>query len=106
MKWLLKNPEDKEFRVIEMEHTLKNIREVIGGYMECVAPFGYEKGKVVLIINEEGKICGMPVNLTDKRGIDNLCGPVLVAEFDGKADFQSVSDAEKCIQDIKKYYQY
>ena len=45
--------------ISEIENDLKSMQEVVGGYIEQIMPYDDE---VALICNEEGKMCGMPLN--------------------------------------------
>jgi hypothetical protein len=60
--------------------TLKEMQEVVGGYIE----FLYLKNNLVMIVNEEGKIIGLPYNpkatqLVQENNIqDIIVGDVLV----------------------------
>ena len=42
-----------------IESGLQSLQHEVGGYIECVYPF---EDDVVLIVNEEGKINGLPLN--------------------------------------------
>lgn len=52
MKILVVKPYQKP-EVIEIDHTLKAMQAVVGGYIEAVYPFDDE---VAIVVNEEGKI--------------------------------------------------
>lgn len=45
-------------RVDDKEPTYKEIKEMVGGYIEIA----YDDGKTQIICNEEGKIHGLPYN--------------------------------------------
>lgn len=80
-----------EPRMAEMKNTLKAFQEAVGGYIETVT---LERTGLVVIINEEGKLMGLPINgmLNIGRLIgEPLAGPVLVvrADPDGE-DFTGV----------------
>ena len=59
---------------------LQSLQHEVGGYIECVYPF---EDDVVLIVNEEGKINGLPLNrsLRDDEGeiYDVIAGSFIVA---------------------------
>ena len=57
----------KEAYVKEIENSLSSMQEVIGGYIQGIYPFVEE---VCLVVNEEGKINGLPLNraLFDESG--------------------------------------
>ena len=55
------NTEVSEFKIIDDEKntpTLKEAQAFVGGYVECI---GWPNGDL-LIVNEEGKLLGLPVN--------------------------------------------
>ena len=60
--------------------SLREMQEVVGGYIE----FLYLKNNLVMIVNEEGKIIGLPFNanasqlLKDNNINDVIVGDVLV----------------------------
>jgi hypothetical protein len=70
--------EDKSFS--KKNITLKEMQEVVGGYIE----FLYLKNNLVMIVNEEGKMIGLPYNpkatlLVQENNInDIIVGDVLV----------------------------
>lgn len=80
-----------EPRLIEMENTLKAFQEAVGGYIETVT---LERTGLVVIVNEEGKLMGLPLNgmLNIGRLIgDPLAGTVLVVRADPNGeDFAGV----------------
>ncbi|MCQ2427388.1 MAG: DUF3846 domain-containing protein [Clostridia bacterium] len=71
---------------------LKSLQEEVDGYIECVYPFD---DPVALIVNEEGKINGMPLNraLRDDNGdiYDIIAGTFLVVGLTDE-DFCSLDD--------------
>lgn len=46
-------------KVIEIPHSLKEMQRLVDGYIEAFRPFDDD---TVIICNEEGKICGYPLN--------------------------------------------
>lgn len=70
--------EDKSFS--KKNITLKKMQEVVGGYIE----FLYLKDNLVMVVNEEGKMVGLPFNpratqLIKENNInDIIVGDVLV----------------------------
>jgi hypothetical protein len=70
--------EDKSFS--KKNITLKEMQEVVGGYIE----FLYLKDNLVMVVNEEGKMVGLPFNaratqLIKENNInDIIVGDVLV----------------------------
>ncbi len=75
-------------RVEDIKNDLATLQELVGGYIECVM---IGQG-VVLVVNEEGKLDGLPVNFP--LGNDVIVGTaVFVADgFDG--DFTDLSDEQ------------
>lgn len=90
MTVLLIEPEARP-KVVTMETGLKPLQEAVGGYIEAVYPFD---DPVALIVNEEGKLDGLPLNraLRHKNGevYDILAGNILVVGL-GEDDFTSLS---------------
>ena len=90
MTVLLIEPEARP-KVVTMETGLKPLQEAVGGYIEAVYPFD---DPVALIVNEEGKLDGLPLNraLRHKNGeiYDILAGNILVVGL-GEEDFSSLS---------------
>lgn len=78
MTVLLVEPE-RHPKVIEMDKGLSALQETVGGYIECVYPFSDSVG---LVLNEEGKLNGLPLNraLRDEGGhvYDIVAGPFLI----------------------------
>ncbi|MGN0256486.1 MAG: DUF5688 family protein [Eubacterium sp.] len=78
MTVLLVEPE-KHPQVVEIGSDLKSLQSAIGGMIETVYPFEENVG---LIVNEEGKLNGLPLNraLKDENGevLDVLAGTFLV----------------------------
>ena len=66
-------------KVIEARTGLEDLQQLVGGDIEVVYPF---EDNVGLIVNEEGKINGLPLNraLRDEKGeiYDVIAGPFLV----------------------------
>lgn len=66
-------------RPIEIKNQLEDLQAAVGGYIECVYPF---EDKVGLVVNDEGKLMGLPLNraLRDEKDMiyDILAGNFLV----------------------------
>ena len=66
-------------RPIEIKNQLEDLQVAVGGYIECVYPF---EDKVGLVVNDEGKLMGLPLNraLRDEKDMiyDILAGNFLV----------------------------
>lgn len=90
---------NEEARIVEINNSLKDMQEAVGGLIEEAKRF---EDDAVIVGNEEGKINGMPMNRVtkDKNGkiIDIICGPFFIcyAPFESE-EFLSLSDemAEK-----------
>lgn len=79
IKVLLVEPEERP-RVVEIGTGLEDLQHAVGGDIEVVYPF---EERVGLIVNEEGKLIGLPLNraLRDENGevYDIIAGAFLVA---------------------------
>ena len=78
--------------VKEIDSGLKSLRTEVGGWIEAIYPF-YEE--VALICNEEGKLCGLPLNraLMNEYGeIDDVIAGTFLVVGLGEEDFCSLSD--------------
>ena len=65
---------------IEIENDLEALQRAVGGYIEAVYPY---EDPVALIVNEEGKLSGLPLNraLRDEdTQLDALHKPVILAD--------------------------
>ena len=64
---------------IEIENDLDALQRAVGGYIEAVYPY---EDPVALIVNEEGKLNGLPLNRAlrdeDNDIYDIVAGPFLV----------------------------
>lgn len=69
----------KEPYVKDIDNTLSSLQKEVGGYIQAVYPY---EDPVALIVNEEGKLTGLPYNrpLTDEDGhiYDVIVGNCLV----------------------------
>lgn len=79
----------------EIENSLAALQQAVGGYIETVT---IPRTGLVVIVNEEGKLLGLPLNgmLNIGRLIgEPLAGTVLVARVaPGSEDFSSVRDCD------------
>lgn len=87
-------------KVIEITNELEHLQKAVGGNIEVTYPFDDLVG---LIMNEEGKISGMPLNraLYDNKGdvYDVIAGPFLVVGLTSD-NFGSLSaDQMKCFKE-------
>ena len=71
---------NKLARRVEIEDKLVTLQKLVGGYIEEYMPF---EDDIALIINEEGKLDGLPLNREvrneDGEIIDIVAGPFLIA---------------------------
>lgn len=92
---LLRPDGDHETRqVAEEGPTLKELQEAVGGHIETVPSVladewtGEPGGKVIMVINEEGKLKGLPVNTTatllSQLLFDNIVGNAVLCEAKGE----------------------
>ena len=77
---IVKRPDEDIGHVTSISNTLKNLQNIVGGYIETVTIIA-EEPKVVIICNEEGRILNMPYNCTI-NGID-FCGDIIAVGVDG-----------------------
>lgn len=77
--------------VREIKGTLENLKEIVGGYIECINMFD----NVLCVCNEEGKLLGLPANFLFMNDI--IVGDVFFCAG-GEEDFESLNDNQ--VQDI------
>ena len=75
------NPEVKEIK-----GTLENLKEIVGGYIECI-DFGF--ANILMVCNEEGKLLRLPPNFAYMGDI--IVGDVFFCSG-GEEDFESLND--------------
>lgn len=75
----------------EIEHTLENLQQIVGGYIEAI----YNDDGTALVCNEEGKLMGLEGNR--RIGNDIIAGTFFVVGVSGE-DFCSLTDEQ-----TKKY---
>ena len=88
--------------VTKIKNDYEVIRDLVGGYIECISPFS--DMKVDLVCNEEGKLNGLKPNryLIDrktKEHYDVLVGTFFLVSFDDEGNFASLTDEQ--IEKIK-----
>lgn len=86
MKVIIKQP-GKEPEVAEIENTLPGLQRAVGGYIETVTL----ADDCCIICNEEGRLEGLPYNLTF-CGVSSV-GPILVVGVD-EDEFTSLNDRQ------------
>lgn len=77
----------------EIDGSLESMQKLVGGYIETVP---HEKVPMCLyILNEEGKIMGLPPNRLIYHGTDVICGNFFLAGMgendEGEADIVSLT---------------
>ncbi len=79
-------------RVIEVDHTLETLQELVGGTLQAVFPW---EDRVAAFMDDDGKAKGYPANrvLEDEDGnpYDIIVGTFYICGL-GLDDFQSLSD--------------
>lgn len=81
--------------MVEIDHTLKEMQRLVGGYIEAIYPF---EDEVAIICNEEGKFNGMTPNRAlyaedTKDIVDIIVGPFfIVSSRSGAEDFESLPE--------------
>lgn len=80
----------------EVNHDLASLQSLVGGYIEHV-PF---KDDIGFLINEEGKLMGLPKNRINYYG-DVLVGTVVIVKT-CEGEFYSLSEAEA--EDLRKMF--
>ena len=83
---MIKQPGEEPKLEPLFDNTLEAFQEAVGGYIEAVTL----SPKLCLICNEEGKILGLPYNVT--IGMDNIVGPLIVCGVKGD-EFASIPAA-------------
>jgi hypothetical protein len=100
MHVLLVEP-DKHPRQVEIGTNLEDLQAAVGGFIEATYPF---MDDVALIVNDEGKINGMPLNraLRDESGeiYDIVAGPFLVVGLT-EDDFGSLTPEQMAAYEEK-----
>lgn len=93
LRVLLVEP-DEHPKVVEIGTELEDLQNAVGGNIEVVYPFADPVG---LIVNDEGKINGLPLNRAlrdeDKEIYDIIAGPFLVAGL-SEDSFASLSEEQ------------
>lgn len=89
MKVVYREP-GKSPEVREIDNDLKVLQELVGGYIETV-----RFNDITMIINEEGKLNGLPVNflMVDNGCAQAIVGPVIFCRSEG-FDFTSLKDED------------
>ena len=86
MKVLIVEPRRRPRRA-DIPHTLRDMQETVGGYIEIIQPYD---DPVVLVCDEEGKLKGYELNRAIV-GKDIIAGTFFLAGIDGE-DLTDLSD--------------
>ena len=89
IKVLVKDP-GKAPVITEVENTLEAFQELIGGNIEAVT----KKDGLVMLVDEEGKIKGLPANFKDYRLEDMIVGRAIFVG-DAGDDFCDIQEQHK-----------
>ena len=94
MKILLIAPGTKP-RMVNIEHTLAAMQELVGGTIQAIYPFA---DKVALVCNDEGKLLGLPLNRAIRdpatgQILDVIAGSFFICGL-GKEDFASLTEEQ------------
>jgi hypothetical protein len=93
IKVLVKEPDHPPY-VKEIENELPNMKAIVEGYIEFVTL----SRTASLVCNEEGKLLGLPINVSLYEIDDIICGNFFICSVDNEGETISLSDA-----DIEKY---
>lgn len=94
MKILICEPHKRPY-IKEVEHTLENLQEIVGGYIEALYPFEED---VAIVANEEALLIGLePNRAVERYGI--IFGTFFVCGLT-EDDFTGLTDEQ-----IKRYSQ-
>ena len=94
MKAIRKKP-GCEPELIDIDNTLKALQQEVGGYIETVSI----ADDVVIICNEEGRLCGLPYNCRFV-GVD-FVGTILVVGRD-RDEFCDVPEADFLMENLRE----
>ena len=85
MRCVVKRP-GQEPKVMDIANRLEALQAMVGGYIETV-PFGDH----LAIVNEEGRIMGLPMNFF--LGDTPICGTAVILEVNGE-EFRGLTGYE------------
>ena len=89
---VIRIPFDSDPLVVQVEPTLGNLQELVGnGYLQIV-PVGADG--LELGCDEEGKLKGLPLNVSIFGGQDVVAGDAFLMRHDRKGEPASVTDAD------------
>lgn len=91
----------KEPVVKEIDHGLRSMQNVVGGLIQAIYPFD---DPVAVVVNEEGKLEGLPWNrvlVNGEQPVDVLVGTLFICGL-ADGDFDSLSD-DLAVKYMKKF---
>lgn len=81
---------------VEIENTLEALQAAVDGYIEAVT---LVPGRAVMIVNEEGVLLGLPVNVIASAVANTqIVGTAIVVGVDGEEFTDVPEDVERCIR--------
>ncbi len=86
---------NEEPKQVKIEHTLKNLQHIVEGTIDIIEL----KHNIDLVINDEGKITGLPLNRVIKY--DVIAGTFIVT---GQHNGETISLSKKQIRECKKIF--
>lgn len=94
-------------QVEEIENSLDSLQSIVGGLVQAIYPHDDDS---CILLNDEGKIIGLPVNrpLLDENGdlYDIMVGNIIIVRApEDSEDFESLTDEQISIYS-KKYADY
>ena len=96
IKVLMKRP-DSGWYVTNVSNTLKNLQNLVDGYIETVTfAIDTPENKLVIICNEEGKLKRLPYNCTIFG--EDFVGTILIAGVDGEEFVDLTDDQVKTLK--------
>lgn len=88
VRCIIKRPDEEYGHVTNISTSLKNLQNIVEGYIEMVTLFdGLGGKKLVLICNEEGKLKNLPFNFIFRSaagGVDAIVGDAIIIGADGE----------------------
>lgn len=90
----------KHPRLVEVEHTLRNLQKLVGGYIQATYPWTEER--IGLVCDDEGKLKRDTIPNRLLENYDVLVGSFFLCGL-GEEDFVSISD-EMALKYAKKFW--
>ncbi|MCF8017795.1 MAG: DUF3846 domain-containing protein [Vallitaleaceae bacterium] len=99
---------DKPARIEEINNSLSSMQATVGGYIQVIPAKAISGGKslshdLILVLNEEGKLDGLPFNFKLWDGADYVAGTCFVCKEQGDEMVGlSESEAQMVVELIDK----